>query len=336
MKSLFLLPLLWMAVACGGSSFEIPEPVGGGDTEQGGGEEPEKPNPDTPDDPVEPIDPDGPVAEGLPDWPLIAQGAGTLVADGDDAQTYSLITAQGYNQEAPDMSGAHAAAPFRHICQSFDSELKRWVFDFYIHVENDNDRGNPHKTDRQRNEIKTDGHSPASMVAQQGETLVMRWKFRLPDGMHTTSKFCHVHQLKGIDNSEGTADVSLPLITFTLRTLSNGARQFQVIHVPPTEQGAGNVYLAKVDLADFLGQWVAVTERVRFDYGGSYSVRIVRITDGHELLRIDDRSLDLSRMGTTGLRPKSGMYRSIGDNGSLKGELRDEIVRFADFEIEKP
>ena len=94
------------------------------------------------------------------------------------------------------------------------------------------------------------------------------------------------------------------------------------------------MYLAKVDLADFLGQWVAVTERVRFDYGGSYSVCIVRITDGHELLRIDDRSLDLWRMSTTGLRPKWGIYRSIGDNGSLKGELRDEIVRFADFEIE--
>ena len=28
-----------------------------------------------------------------------------------------------------------------------------------------------------------------------------------------------------------------------------------------------------------------------------------------------------------------GIYRSIGDNGSLKGDS-DEIVRFADFEIE--
>ena len=115
----------------------------------------------------------------------------------------------------------------------------------------------------------------------RAQTLVMRWKFRLPDGMHTTSKFCHVHQLKGIDNSEGTADVSLPLITFTLRTLSNGARQFQVIHVPPDGAGAGNVYLAKWIWPIFLGRWVAVTERVRFDYGGSYSVCIVRITDGH-------------------------------------------------------
>lgn len=326
MKPLFLSLFLCSVIACGGSSFEIPEPVGG-DTEQGDGDKPESPE--------KPENPDGPVAEDLPGWPLIAQGAGTLVADGADEKTYALITAQGYNQEAPDYSGAHAAEPFRHIRQSFDSELKRWVFDFYIHVENDNDRGNPQKTDRQRNEIKTDGHSPASMVAQQGETLVMRWKFRLPEGMRTTKNFCHLHQLKGIDNKAGTADVSMPLITFTARTLSNGTRQLQVIHVLPTEKGAGNEYLARADLSGFLGEWVAVTEQVRFDYGGSYSLRVVRISDGRELLRIDDRSLDLWRTGTAGLRPKWGIYRSIGSAGSLKGELRDEIVRFADFEIEK-
>lgn len=324
MRMLFLSLLVCATVSCGGSSFVIPDPVGGGG-EQEGGEKPE-----------EPSKPDGPVAEGLPDWPLVEQGPGTLVADGADEATYALITAQGYNQEAPDDSGAHADVPFRHIRQAFDETLKRWVFDFYIHVENDNDRGNPHKTDRQRNEIKTDGHSPASMVAQRGETLVMRWKFRLPEGMRTTSKFCHIHQLKGIDNKAGTADVSLPLITFTPRTLSNGNRRLQVIYVAPTEQDAGNNYLAQVDLADFLGEWVAVTERVCFDYSGSYSLRIVRISDGRELLRIDDRTLDLWRTGTTGLRPKWGIYRSIGENGSLKRELRDEIVRFADFEIVKP
>lgn len=315
MKRLFLFLLAMVLFSCGGSSFEIPAPVGGG-----GQKEPGK---------------DEPGGGGLPGWPLVAQGAGTLVADGNDAGTYALITAQGYNQEAPDESGAHAAAPFRHIRQSYDETLKRWVFDFYIHVENDNDRGNPHKTDRQRNEIKTDSHSPASMVAQEGETLEMRWKFRLPDGMQTTAKFCHVHQLKGIDNREGTADVSLPLITFTPRTLSNGRRQFQIIYVPPTEEGSGNDYLARADLADFLGEWVAVTERVTFAREGSYSVTLTRISDGKELLRIADERRNFWRTGTTGLRPKWGIYRSIGDNGALKGELRDEVVRFADFEIEK-
>lgn len=321
MKRLILFLVLSAAISCGGDSFVIPAPIGGG-TNTGSD------NPGT-------EDPAPPVPEDLPGWPLIRQGAGTLVADGDDAGTYALITAQGYNQEAPDTSGDHVREPFRHIRQAFDEELKRWVFDFYIHVENDNDKGNPQKTDRQRNEIKTDGHSPASMVAQEGETLEMRWKFRLPAGMQTTAKFCHVHQLKGIDNREGTADVSLPLITFTLRTLSNGRQQFQVIHVPPTEEGAGNDYLARIDLADLLGEWVAVTERVRFAREGSYSVVLTRISDNRELLRLDNVGRNLWRTGTTGLRPKWGIYRSIGDDGALKGELRDEVVRFADFEIEK-
>lgn len=315
MKRSILFLLLFTVISCGGYAFDIPEPAPA----------PKEDEPEQKD----------PAPEDLPGWPLIKQGGGTLVADGDDAGTYTLITAQGYNQEAPDTSGQHASAPFRHIRQSFDEVLKRWVFDFYIHVENDDDRGNAQKTDRQRNEIKTDGHSPASMVAQEGETLEMRWKFRLPAGMQTTTKFCHVHQLKGIDNREGTADVSLPLITFTLRTLSNGKQQFQVIYVPPTEEGAGNDYLARTDLGYLLGEWVAVTERVTFARKGSYSLVLTRISDGKELLRIDGAARNFWRTGTTGLRPKWGIYRSIGDNGALKGELRDEVVRFADFEIEK-
>lgn len=322
MKRSILCFLFFAAFSCGsGYTFEIPEPAGSGSNS--GGQHPGS------------GDSRPPVPGDLPGWPLIAQGPGTLVADGDDAGTYALIAAQGYNLEAPDASGEHAAEPFRHIRQSFDEALKRWVFDFHIHVENDDDRGNPQKTDRQRNEIKTDGHSPASMVAQEGETLEMRWKFRLPAGMRTTAKFCHVHQLKGIDNREGTADVSLPLITFTPRTLSNGTRQFQVIYVPPTEEGSGNDYLARIDLSDLLGEWVAVTERVRFAREGSYSLVLTRISDGRELLRIDGAVRNFWRTGTAGLRPKWGIYRSIGDNGALKGELRDEVVRFADFEIEK-
>ncbi|WP_348717132.1 hypothetical protein [uncultured Alistipes sp.] len=323
MKKAILFLALTAMISCGGDSFVIPAPIGGG-TKPG-------PDPEGPDQ----EEPAPPVPEDLPGWPLVRQGAGTLVADGDDAGTYALISAQGYNQEAPDTSGDHAKEPFRHIRQVFDQELKRWVFDFLIHVENDDDKGNPQKRDRQRNEIKTDGHSPASMVAQEGETLEMRWKFRLPAGMRTTSKFCHVHQLKGIDNREGTADVSLPLITFSPRTLSNGRQQFQVIHVPPTEEGAGNDYLARIDLTDLLGEWVAVTERVRFAREGSYSLVLTRIADGRELLRLENVSRNLWRTGTAGLRPKWGIYRSIGDDGALKGQLRDEAVRFADFEIEK-
>ena len=62
---------------------------------------------------------------------------------------------------------------------------------------------------------------------------------------------------------------------------------------------------------------------------------LTRIADGRELLRLENVSRNLWRTGTAGLRPKWGIYRSIGDDGALKGQLRDEAVRFADFEIEK-
>ena len=45
-------------------------------------------------------------------------------------------------------------------------------------------------------------------------------------------------------------------------------------------------------------------------YGGSPMAR--------ELISVSESSLDLWRDGATGMRPKWGIYRSIGSNGSLK------------------
>lgn len=275
--------------------------------------------------PIEPKEPPKPVT--IP--------AGALYADGNDEATYELITRCGYNYETPDASGSHASAPFRHIRQVQDARLKKPVFQFYLHINEDDDRGLPNVKDRQRNEIKTDGHSPASLVAQQGETMHYSWKFKLPLFIKTTTKFAHIHQLKGIDNKEGTADVGLPLITFTLRSTSSGGQQFQIIHTSPTPMGSQATYLLKCDLNDFLGEWVEVEEKVKFDANGAYSVSIKRISDKKVLAKIENMPLHLWRDGTTGLRPKWGLYRSFGDKGSLKSQLRDEVLLFADFLIVK-
>ena len=269
-----------------------------------------------------------------PDNPAPAPD-GTLRADGT-TDTYTLITRSGYNYETPDASGSHAANPVRHITQLFDDQLKQPVFEFHIHAAIDDDRGISTVTDRQRNEIKTDAKSPASMVGQSGETMLFRWKFRLPAGMKTTNKFCHIHQIKGIDNAAGTADVGNPVITFTAVTQSNGKQQFQVRYIGPTPDATGNVYLGRTDLDPFLGEWVEAEERIVFGTTGSYTLTIKRISDGKTLLEIPTQSLNMWRTGTTGMRPKWGIYRSIGTNGELKGELRDETLRFADFSIGKP
>ncbi len=302
MKRFIFACSVFFVLACSGRSFEVP-PV-----------------------------PEGPQTPGQP-APALQEGE--LRADGDTPGTYALIAGCGYNYETPDTSGAHAAEPFQHIRQSWDEELQRHVFDFHIHIDIDDDRGKPNITDRQRNEIKTDGHSPASMVGQEGEEMLFRWKFRLPEGMLTTQQFCHVHQIKGIDNAAGTADVSMPVITFTARTLSNGKRQLQVIYVPPTNEGGGNRYLARADLEEFLGEWVEAEERIVCGAEGSYRLTVRRLRDGRELLAVPLAPLAMWRDRTTGMRPKWGIYRSFGKAGALKPELRDEILKFADFEVKK-
>ena len=315
-----------LAVACS-SGFVIPEPVNGTPVTPETPEQPE--TPDEPEDPEQPEDPDKIIKDDT-------EKVYGLVADGNDEGTYALITAAGYGYETPDTSGEHAEAPFRHIKQSYDKRLKKNVFDFYLHIDNDDDRGKANVTDRQRNEIKTDGHSPDSLVAQYGETLQIRWKFRLPAGMKTTTKFSHIHQLKGIDNKEGTADVSLPAITFTCRSLSSGKQQMQVLYTASNvESNGATTYLARADLADFLDEWVSVTETVTFADEGSYSVVINRMYDGKELVKVENYKLDLWRTGCTGMRPKWGLYRNFGEKRSMADQLRDEILKFADFSIHK-
>lgn len=259
---------------------------------------------------------------------------GKLVADGNSDATYRLIRASGYNHEAPDSSRSHASKHFKHITQIKDKTLGKPVFVFHIHANIDDDRGKAGITDRQRNEIKTDGKSPRSMVGQEGETMTMRWKFKLPNGFKTTKKFSHIHQLKGIDNKQHTADVGAPLITLTC--YSKGNKGMQVLRLRyDNRNGGGSVTLAETDLAPLLGQWVEVEEKATFGAKGRYSVVIKKVKGGDVLLSYQDNELDMWRTGCTGIRPKWGIYRYIGENRSWQGQLRDEQLLFADFSIEK-
>lgn len=265
------------------------------------------------------------------------QTTGFLVADGNSAGTYSLIRSCGFEEEVPDNSRDHSTAPFQHITQQQDAVLGKPVFVFHIHAKIDDDRGKTNITDRQRNEIKTGPKSPASLVAQEGETLTMRWKFKLPEGMLTTKKFSHIHQLKGIDNKEGTADVGHPLMTLTC--YSNGsAQELRLNFEDRTARGDADqkvFVLKKTDLAPFLGEWVEAEEVARFGAEGTYRIVIKRISDGKVLFTYSNSNLDMWRTGSTGLRPKWGIYRYIGDDRTWEDQLRDEQLLYADFSVVK-
>lgn len=242
------------------------------------------------------------------------------------SSAYTNIKNMGYNYEVPDK--VHNVA---HIEMVSDDVLGKSVYKFKIHAQKDNDPATT-KKDRQRCEAKTDANSPAKYRGKSGETMTFKWKFKLMSDMKTTSKFCHVHQLKGLDNSSGTADVSMPLITFTAVTVS-GSQKFQVKYHNRNNNSTTN--WVSTDLSKFKGKWVTVTETCKFGGNGTYKLTIKDYKSGNTIVSISKSGVDMWRTGTAGMRPKWGIYRSIGDNGSLRGSLKDEYPRFADFSIAK-
>ena len=188
--------------------------------------------------------------------------AALLTATEGDA--YATIEKVGFGIEAPDRSRDHAKKPTKHIKTVYDEKLKKQVFAFTIHAQIDDDRGLKHITDRQRLEIKTYDKSPKELVAKEGESFVYRWKMKLPKGFQTTGKFCHLHQLKGMDNRERTADVKHPLITFTACTKKNGTQKLELRTFD--RQSRKMTVKASMDLGDITGEWVEITEKVTFGF----------------------------------------------------------------------
>lgn len=261
-----------------------------------------------------------------------------LAADGA-TDTYELISQAGFYAETsgdmtPDDFMGHPS--YRHISQVADATLGGHVFAFDIHVDfpegdvavTDGNKGV--LTDRQRNEIKCMSARPAT-VAKDGETITYRWKFMLPKGMLTTSAFCHIHQIKGMGDSEAVAH---PAFTITCRT--SGKKQvLQVIHVP--YEGAPNSYLAQIDLAPLLGRWIQASETVTVGHHGRYELILTDIATGARLLSLSEDRIEIWRDtdDASTMRAKWGIYRSLGEGLSLKPQLRSERVLFADFETRK-
>ncbi|MNJ93095.1 hypothetical protein D3C87_107740 [compost metagenome] len=246
---------------------------------------------------------------------------GTTLSANGTTETYQLINSvfggNGDVVEAPDCSHVGFG---KHITQVFDTDLKRQVFAFHIHVTPDNDKCED--SDRQRNEIKTYDKSPESLKASKDEKVLYKWKFKLDANFKPSSDFTHIHQLKPIDG-----DNQLPIITLTPRYRAAGD-VMQVIHTGETDASSLK-YIVQVPLADFKGQWVEVIERATFSFDGKYEIQINRISDGKLLLKQAFTNIEMWRKNTTSCRPKWGVYRR-----TLQPEvLRDETLWFNDFNI---
>jgi hypothetical protein len=217
----------------------------------------------------------------------------------------------------------------------------RHAFRFHIHIDPvmDGDRCSSSTVDRQRNEMKsiTNNSTWAHVQGNWDEWQILEWKFRLPAGFQPTGNFCHIHQLKAQDGPNNGA----PTITITPRanSPSGGNKRMQIIHsVDGASTGKGTV-VDNVPLSDFEDEWVQVREEMHYTHDGYYSIQITRIRDGKVLIDFKDGHIDMWRIGSSYIRSKFGLYRSLA-GGRLNqypvGQsplLKNEHIWITDFRV---
>lgn len=227
-----------------------------------------------------------------------------------------------------------------HCAVAQDATLNKPVFRFDIHIDPviDGDRCSAGTVDRQRNEMKsiTNNTTWAKVQGNWDEWQILEWKFKLAAGFQPTANFCHIHQLKAQDGPNNGS----PLITLTPRANSDGTnKRMQIIHsVDGASTGKGTV-VNNIPLSDFEGEWVQVREEMHYTHQGYYSCKIVRISDGKVLIDFTDPHIDMWRIGSSFIRNKYGIYRSLA-GGRLDMDpvgqsplLKNESLWVSDFRV---
>lgn len=227
-----------------------------------------------------------------------------------------------------------------HGAVDADTTLSQYVFRFDIHIDPviDGDRCSSTTVDRQRNEMKstTNNTTWAKVQGNWDEWQLLEWKFKLPAGLQPTQNFFHIHQLKAQDGPNNGS----PVITITPRADSSGANtRIQIIHsVDGASTGKGTI-VDNIPLAGFEDEWVHVREEVHYAHDGYYAVTITRLRDGKVLLDFADANIDMWRIGSSFIRSKFGLYRSLS-GGRLDQDpvgqnplLKNESVWLTNFRI---
>lgn len=218
-----------------------------------------------------------------------------------------------------------------HGAVDTDAYLQQYVFRFDIHIDPviDGDRCSSSTVDRQRNEMKsiTNNSTWAKVQGNWDEWQVLEWKFKLPAGLQPTQNFFHIHQLKAQDGPNNGS----PVITITPRADTSGSnKRVQIIHsVDGANTGKGTI-VDNIPLSEFEDEWVQVHEEAHYTHDGYYGLKITRIRDGRVLVDFKDEHIDMWRIGSSYIRSKFGLYRSlsggrldqdpVGQNPLLKNE----------------
>ncbi len=207
----------------------------------------------------------------------------------------------------------------RHIAEVWDADLGQYVFEFYIHVSPDNDRCI--NFDRQRVEIKTYDASPANLKGTSGETVIYKWRFKVPTGFQPSSNFTHIHQVKAVGGDE-----SDPLFVLTARKGTPNKLELNYYE----SSSLSSVKFSSVNLSLFENTWVEATERIKVNnVGGTYSITINKVSDGTTILSYTNNNILTIRADNSFIRPKWGIYRSLLSSQ----DLRDESLRINNISI---
>lgn len=191
-----------------------------------------------------------------------------------------------------DRADSHtAAAP--HIRTTGDT----WRFDMHT-VDRDT------STDRQRHEVTGLRTGSGFLRWTEGQTWRVTYQMYIPTSLKATTSFTHIMQMK--QPGAGTS----PLVVQSLRRV-NGAQTIE-LKLP-----IDDILVGRTDLAPLHNSWVDVDFQVKVGNGSAGSVRWI-LKKGSTVL------IDVSRSGVDTfladrLRPKWGIYRSLGDtSGSLQ------------------
>ena len=247
----------------------------------------------------------------------------TLLLQGTESQeTYTVINEKlADGGDAFEVSDCSHSKFGPHITQVFDKALKKHVFRFHIHRDQDTDRCK--KFDRQRTEIKVYDKSPDWLKAIEQSKFVYKWKFRLDQKFQPSPRFTHLFQMKAV----GGSNSSHPMISFSAR---KGRRErpdkFELRYGTQNKSKK----IMEVQLLPFLGQWLLVVFNATFGEKGMLVIKITSIKNGAQLLYYKNETIKMWKNDADFLRPKWGIYRSLKN----KDALRDEVVDFADIEIQ--
>ncbi|MFE7108896.1 Tat pathway signal sequence domain protein [Streptomyces sp. NPDC057575] len=195
----------------------------------------------------------------------------------------------------------------------------------HILTEGDNFRFNMHtvdrdtSTDRQRQEVtglRTSGSSYLKWLP--GETWRVTYRMYIPGSLKATTSFTHIMQMK--QPGTGTS----PIVVQSLRRV-NGV---QTIELKLT---TADILVGRTGLVPLQDKWIDVDFRIAIGDGAAGSVRWI-LKDGATTV-IDRSKSGVDTLLADRVRPKWGIYRSLGDTSGSLQDTRLLLTRMRGYQL---